>query len=148
VSKKPKKSETASVIGDRVYESTRIRDKSGKLRTSRGNGDAVARAMLLHKSKGGELDAIINANKLQERMKKHAKMQDGLRRMTLGVMLRALVRNGTPVKIGGVTVEKLTQKVELPKVEIAARSVRSTPKGKKARKSRKSEVERSEGDAA
>ena len=112
-----KKKEATSLIGEYQYEATKIRDKDGKLRTSRGNGDAVAKAMLLHQAGGGELDQIIHANKLDDRMKPHAKKSAGLRRMISGVMLRALVRNGTPVKIGRVTVEKLTQKVELPKVE-------------------------------
>lgn len=112
-----RKTKSASVIGDHEYDVTRIRDKDGKLRSSRGNGDAVANAMLIHKAGGGEIDAIIRANKLTDRMKPHAKKQDGLKRMTLGVMLRGLVNNGTPVKIGSVVVKSLKQRVALPKVE-------------------------------
>jgi hypothetical protein len=137
VSKKPKKS--ASVIGDRKYYTTRIRDKDGKLRFSRGNGDAVAKAMLLFKSQGGEIEQVVRANKLEDRMKGKSKMQDGLKRMCVGVMLRALVRNGTPVKIGKVLVGKLTQKVEMPKVDglprrSEAKASAAKPKSKPAAK--------------
>lgn len=123
------KKETGGVVDTATYEygSTKIRDKDGKVRTSRGNGDAVANAMLLFLSGGGDIDQVIRANKLEDKMKPHAKKQPGLRRMTLGVMLRALVRNDTPVKIGKITVEKLTQKVEMPKVEKAERPARKVP---------------------
>lgn len=115
------KSKTVSIAADYEYDTTKIRNKDGSLRTSRGNGDAVAKAMLLFTAGGGELTTVVNANKLQERMAPHMKKKGprapGLQRMTLGVMLRAMVRNGTPVKIGKITVEKLSQKVEMPKVE-------------------------------
>ncbi len=109
------KVKNSSVIGDREYDVMRIRDADGKIRSSRGNGDAVAKAMLLFTAGGGDIKDVIDRNKL-EGVKTKGK-NPGLVRMSVGVMLRALVRNGTPVKIGKVTVEKLSQKVEMPKVE-------------------------------
>jgi hypothetical protein len=142
------KAKTESIAADYDYESSKIRGKDGKIRTSRGNGDAVAKAMLLFTAGGGELTTVINANKLQERMAPHMKKRGpkapGLQRMTLGVMLRALVRNGTPVKIGKEVIEKLTQKVDLPKVEKVERSPKArVPKAKsvKPRKARKAKAE-------
>lgn len=115
------KTKPASIAADYEYETSKIRGKDGKVRSSRGNGDAVAKAMLLFTAGGGEITTVINANKLQDKMALHLKKKGpkaaGLIRMTLGVMLRALVRNGTPVKIGKELIEKLTQKVDLPKVE-------------------------------
>lgn len=120
------KTKPASIAAEYEYDTTKIRGKDGKVRSSRGNGDAVARAMLLFTAGGGEITTVINANKLQERMSGHMKKKGprapGLQRMMLGVMLRALVRNGTPVKIGKELIEKLTQKVDLPKVEKLATS--------------------------
>lgn len=134
-----------SIASEYEYGTTKIRGKDGKVRSSRGNGDAVAKAMLLFTAGGGDITTVINANKLQERMAPHMKKKGpkapGLQRMTLGVMLRALVRNGTPVKIGKELVEKLSQKVELPKVEKIeraapkrAKSARKADKAKRARK--------------
>ncbi len=56
---------------------------------------------------------------------------DGLVRMAVGNALRGLVRNGTPVRIGKLTVKTLKQPVALPKVE-AAKTARGA--GKKAAK--------------
>lgn len=127
------KAKNTSIAADYEYDTTKIRNKDGSLRTSRGNGDAVAKAMLLFTAGGGELTTVVNANKLQERMAPHMKKKGprapGLQRMTLGVILRGLVRNGVPVKIGKVTVEKLNQKVELPKVE----KLNGKPAAKKAK---------------
>ena len=131
-----KAKESASVIGDRTYEATKIRDADGTLRTSRGNGDAIAKAMLIHKAAGGTLDEIVKANDLGDKMKPHKDKQEGLKRMTLGVILRALVKNGTPVKIGKIKVERLNQKVEMPKVERKAPAAKkaSAPRKRRAKK--------------
>lgn len=138
-----KKEAVVSIASEYVYDATKIRGKDGKVRTSRGNGDAVAKAMLLFTAGGGEITTVINANKLQEKMAPHMKKKGpkapGLQRMTLGVMLRALVRNGTPVKIGKELIEKLTQKVDLPKVEKVERAAK---KAKTERKPRKAGVKR------
>jgi hypothetical protein len=132
------KTKTASIAADYEYDTTKIRGKDGKVRSSRGNGDAVAKAMLLFIAGGGEIVTVVNANRLQDKMSAHMKKKGpkapGLQRMTLGVMLRALVRNGTPVKIGKVLVEKLSQKVELPKVEKKAAAERRKPKTAKAKR--------------
>lgn len=140
-----KAKQTASIAAEYEYETTKIRGKDGKVRTSRGNGDAVAKAMLLFTAGGGELTTVINANKLQDKMAPHMKKKGprapGLQRMMLGVMLRALVRNGTPVKIGKEVVEKLTQKVDLPKVEKIERAAKKAkaakPKAPRKAKPRK-----------
>lgn len=102
--------------GDYDYATTKIRDKSGKLRHSTGNGDAVAKAMLLHVAAGGTAKQAADANGLKIKDGGNA----GTYRMALGVALRGLVRNGTPVKIGTVTVKMLSQRVALPKVSKAA----------------------------
>lgn len=123
-----KKKESASFIDTEKhqYAAMRVRDKSGKLINSRGNGDAIAKAFLLMRADGLTVDDIIDkvakANKLGDRMDEHSKKPPGQRRMALGVMLRALVKAGTPVKIGKVQVEKLNQKVDMPKVEPKARA--------------------------
>lgn len=128
-----------SIGAEYDYGVTRIRDKSGKVRHSRGNGDAVAKAMLLHRANGGALDSIISANKLTNRMAGHADKAEGLKRMVLGVMLRALVRAGTPVKIGKTLVESLNQDVDLPDVEIKSPKVKEAKANKS--KSRRAKVE-------
>lgn len=142
------KTKSASIAAEYEYDTTKIRGKDGKVRSSRGNGDAVAKAMLLFLSGGGEITTVINANKLQDRMAPHMKKKGpkapGLQRMTLGVMLRALVRNGTPVKIGKELVEKLSQKVDLPKVEKAERKAAKPAKKAKTAKPRKARAKKSE----
>jgi predicted secreted Zn-dependent protease len=114
------KAKPVSIAAEYEYESTKIRGKDGKVRSSRGNGDAIARAMLVFTAGGGDIATVVSANKLTDKMAPHMKKKGpkapGLQRMILGVMLRGLVRNGTPVKIGKITVDKLTQKVEVPKV--------------------------------
>lgn len=153
--KAKKVKESASVIGDREYATTRIRGADGKVRSSRGNGDAVAKALLLFTAAGGDIKDVVTRNKLDDKMKPHMKKQEGLRRMTLGVMLRALVRNGTPVRIGKVTVEKLSQKVEMPKVEKLPakpaprkKAKRAAPKRARKAKVVPNEVQDHEGIAA
>jgi len=152
-----KTKDTASIAADYEYGTTKIRNKDGTVRTSRGNGDAVAKAMLLFTSGGGDITTVVNANKLQEKMAPHMKKKGpkapGLQRMTLGVMLRALVRNGTPVKIGKEVIEKLSQKVDLPKVEKVERPAKKAKaaKAKKpagARKARARKVDNQVAEAA
>ena len=132
-----KAKQTESIASGYDYETTKIRGKDGKVRSSRGNNDAVAKAMLLFTAGGGDLVTVVNANKLQEKMAPHLKKKGpkapGLVRMCLGVMLRALVRNGTPVKIGREIIEKLSQKVELPKVEKIERAAKAAKPAKKSK---------------
>lgn len=116
--KKAKASDTGTIdMGDRDYKRVKVRDAEGKLKHTANNGDAVAKAMLVYTSKGGDLKELADKNGLTEKFKALTGANNGLRRMSLGVMLRALVRNGTPVKIGSIKVEKLTQKVEVPNLE-------------------------------
>jgi hypothetical protein len=115
---------------DYDYGAIRIRDKeTGKIRTSRGNGDAVHRAMALFTANGGKPADLAKANDLK--VKKGG--NPGMFSMNVGVALRGLVRNGTKVKIGSVSVSDLKQKVELPKVEAIARKPAKKAKAKKAK---------------
>ena len=140
-----KAKETANVTDGYDYGVTKIRNADGKVRSSRGNGDAVANAMLLFTAKGGDVREIITRNKLDDKMKPHLKKQPGLLRMTLGVVLRALVKNGTPVRIGKITVENLSQKIDMPKVETAPRAAKAAKPAKKA--ARKSSPRRRKASA-
>lgn len=142
---KAKKSKSASMIGDREYPAIKVRGADGKVHTSRGNGDAVARALLLFLVvKDGDIKTVIERNKLDVKVPKGK--NPGAVRMSVGVMLRALVRNGTPVYIGSTKVEKLSQKVELPKVEkltaAKARPVKKAAKPKVAARPRKAKTKR------
>ncbi len=116
------------------YGLTRIRDSSGKLHYSRGNQDAVATAMLVHLAAGGTVQQVVKANDLKIKADGNA----GTVRMAVGVALRGLVRNGTPVKIGKISVKTLKQKVALPKVEAKAliKGKRKTKKAKVTRRKR------------
>lgn len=117
-----KKTKTeGSVIDPARYDVTRVRDaKTGRVRHSRGNGDAIAKAMLVATANGIAITKIAKDNGLGDRMKGRDGLNAGLQRMTLGVMLRKLVKDGTAVKIGDITVKTLGQKVAMPKVEAKA----------------------------
>jgi hypothetical protein len=120
--------------GDYDYGVIRIRDKeTGKIRVSRGNGDAVHKAMALFVANGGKASDLAKTNDVK--VKKGG--NEGMFRMNLGVALRGLVRNGTKVKIGSVSVSDLKQKVELPKIEKIARA-KPAKKAKKAKRARRS----------
>jgi len=126
VAKKAKK-ESASVVDTEKfnYETTKIRGVDGKIRHSRGNQDAIAKALLVFIAGGGDIKKVIKANGLSDRMKGREGMNAGLFRMTASVMLRKLVRDGTPVEIGDITVKKLDQVVKVPaEVEKPARKAR------------------------
>ncbi len=121
-----KKAKTAIAAGY-DYGTLKVRAKDGTLVSSPGNADAVAKAMLLHLAvDGGTLNQVIAANGLK--LKKGS--NDGLIRMAVGNMLRGLVRNGTPVKVGSVTVKTLKQVVALPKVEAKAAKPKKVAKKK------------------
>lgn len=120
------------VKGSYKYDTTRIQGKDGRVRHSVGNGDAVANAMLLHTAKGGTLAQVVKANSLNL---KQGDRNDGLFRMSIGVVLRGMIRNGESVKIGSVTVKSLKQRVALPKVSKSAAPVKvKKAKAKKPRK--------------
>lgn len=133
-----KRKATGGVIDAAKYDYDRIkvRDKSGKLRYSAGNGDAVAKAMLLHKASGGSLAGVIRDNGLTAKFKGRDASNEGLMRMSVGVALRALVRHGTPIKIGHLTVKSLKQTIALPKAETVAAKPKKGGKKKSAGKSK------------
>lgn len=117
----PRKSATASTLSslaERDYTKARIVGGDGKVRHSKSNDDAVARAMLVHLAAHGTSDEvfakIVKANGLGDKLDPAEYKSAGLFRMTLGNSLRALVRGGTPVVIGDVTVKSLEQRVALP----------------------------------
>jgi hypothetical protein len=120
------------------YGVFKVRGKDGAVHYSRGNGDAVHRATLLHIAAGGTLKQLIEANKLEVSGKSSA--NEGQLRMTIGTALRGKVRNGETVKIGKHRVDKLTQKDPvLPKFEA---KTSSKPAAKKAKAKRKTKVTR------
>lgn len=145
MAKRRKKKATGGIdTGAYDYKTLRVRGKDGKILYSRGNSDAVAKAMLLDAANGGTTAGIIKANKL----KIEASGNAGLQRMSVGVSLRGLVNNGTPVKIGKLTISKLNQKIDLPKVELLAgnsrKAVRKTKKMSKPRKARAPKASKAE----
>lgn len=94
------------------YEATKFRDKDGKLKVSRGNDDALARALTNYSQSGKSLEAVAKANKVEDRLSKEY-VNAGQYRMALGNVLRGLIRNNTPVNVGGVIIKSLTQRVAI-----------------------------------
>lgn len=134
-----RKAETASIdMSDRDYRRVRVIGKDGRTRHSASNDDAVARAMLTFVAGGGDLDKLVKANKLIEKYPGGSAgyKNPGLFRMSLGGTLRALVRNGTPVQIGSVTIKSLDQRVADPNIDAPAKA-RKQAAAKKAKRSRK-----------
>lgn len=113
--------------GSYDYGVTRVEGKGGKTVRSIGNGDAVQRALLKFYAAGKDIGQVIRANKLKQDPAQYDNA--GLLRMSVGNSLRALVRNGTHVTIGDVTVKSLEQRVALDEVK--------DPGEKKARAPRK-----------
>lgn len=131
-----RKAETTSIdMSDRSYRRVRVIGKDGKARHSAHNDDAVARAMLTFSAAGGKLDTLIKANGLKDKYPdgEAGAKNRGLFRMALGGTLRSLVRAGTPVVIGDITVKTLEQRVADPDIG-AAKPVRAKAKAKTARK--------------
>lgn len=98
------------------YEKTRTTGSDGKVRTVTSNGDAVALAMagMLRP----DLEKVVKANGLTDKMAKHTDKNEGMYRMNLGNMLRARVRNlkdeDKPVVIGKHEIRSLYQRIEVP----------------------------------
>lgn len=131
------KKKTGSVVDtDRYeYDKIRVRDKSGKIRHSANNGDAIAKAMLVHLASGGTIEQVIRANKLKVEAKA---TNPGLLRMRVGVSLRAIVKGGEPVQIGKQSVKSLKQAIVVPKVEdLAPRKSKASKRAASARKADK-----------
>lgn len=131
------KSKGASIpAGEYDYKTLKVRGASGKIHYSRGVADAVAKACLLFYANGGKPGELVKTNELDVAAK--GDRNPGLFRMAIGNALRAKVRAGTPVKIGKVRVEKLTQAVEMPKVELKAPGSAKSAKRRPAKKAKSS----------
>lgn len=151
-----KKAEGASVIDtDKFsYETTKVRGKDGKIKHSKNNGDAIAKAFTVFLATGKDIMQVVRANKLTERLKGRD-VNSGLFRMTLGVILRGMVRKGEHVQIGDVTVKSLEQRVAVPEIKEKPTASAKKPRAKKAsapkkeRKARKPRASKPEmSDAA
>lgn len=120
-------------VADYNYKRVAVADKSGKRRFSASNGDAIAKAMLLHISGGGAISKVVKDNKLESRDYANA----GIERMSVGARLRAKVRHGETVKIGSIEVKSLKQVVALEIVKTskpskAASATKKAPLPRKA----------------
>lgn len=153
--KTAKQAEGASVVDTSKfeYDTIKVRGADGKVKHSKGNGDAIARAFLVFSTTGKDIMQVVRANKLAERLKGRD-VNAGLFRMTLGVMLRAMVRRGEHVTIGDVVVKSLEQRVAVPEVKAKEaaparkRAAKKTAAPKKERKARKPRAPKAEEAAA
>src|SRR5262245_43830685 len=97
-----------------TYPTLRVRGHDNKLYYIRGVDDAVTRAMALHSIVAGlDLNDIAVENNLE--MGQYSNM--GQFRMALGNKLRARVKRGEPVVIGGINIPSLDTVVDLPAEE-------------------------------
>lgn len=125
-----RKTKSEAIAAGYDYGTVKIRNKDGSLRTSRGSGDAVAKAMLIAVAAGMMAKQIATANDVKM---VQGDRNEGLFRMAVGNSLRAKVRAGEKVKIGSITVTKLSQKVDMPKVEAKTpRPAKGKSKAKRA----------------
>lgn len=130
-----KKKETSTIDASAYdYKTTKVLDGKGKVVSSTGNGDALQRAMHAFKATGKDFMQVARANKVDIDSKQYDNA--GLFRMALGNKLRGLVRNGTPVVVGDITVKSLDQNVKLAEVDGAAPKAAKARKAKSARKPR------------
>lgn len=142
-----KKAKETTVIDTSGYDygTLRGRDPDGKMVNSRGNCDAVHRALFLYtKINGKDIMTVARANKIE--VGDHA--NNGQVSMAIGQSLRAKVKADEPVTIGSVTVKKLDQRDPiLPKVEEVERAA---PKAKAAKqpKGKKRKAKRQDDDQA
>lgn len=123
------------------YDRVKTTDpKTGKTRTSYGNGDAVAKAMLGLDEK--QLERVVRTNKLIDKIGTPEKATNiGLYRMALGNSLRAMVRRGEPVTIGEHTIKRLDQKVAIANVVKDKPAKASKPAAKRSRGNGRKTVE-------
>lgn len=129
MAKAKKQSKSVVDTSEYQYKTTKYVGKDGKTHTSRGNDDAVARAMLQFVASGKDLMQIVRANGLTDRLDIKKYDNVGLFRMSLGNALRGLVRNGTPVKIGDIEVKTLSQRIAAP---VPPKKAAKTPASRKA----------------
>lgn len=117
------------------YDRVKVQDKEGKTRYSYSKGDAVARAMLGMDHE--DLVKIVKGNKvLDERIGRHADKpaNSGQFRMMVGNSIRALVKRGTPVKVGKHTISDLNQDVPIPEVKETPKAAKPKSAAKRATK--------------
>lgn len=131
-----KKDKTTIAASEYDYATTKVVGKDGKTKASIGNGDAVQRAMLKFSAAGKDLMQLVRANKLTDRLDEKKYDNKGLFRMALGNALRGLVRNGTHVVIGDVTVKSLDQRVALDEVKDGAKPAKAKKAAKRPRKAK------------
>lgn len=115
---------TMASIRDRNYAKIQYLDSEGNLKTTQGNGDAVAMALL--GIGADELPKICKANGIEF----SEKANNGQTRMAVGNSLRAMVKRGEPITIGDITVKKLDQKVIPPSIKAAAEHIKQRDKDK------------------
>ena len=95
--------DTEDSAGDKVGK--KYRERYGKLGH---NGDDIAELLKMHcvgedgKIDTGKLDKLCAANKID--YGKYVHLNVGMQRMTIGNILRGMVRKGNPIKIGKETV--------------------------------------------
>lgn len=133
-----KKETTTIDASEYNYEKTKVRGVDGKLKHSVSNGDAVAKAMTVLVATAKDLRValgkVVKENKLGAKLNIDQYDNLGLFRMSLGNCLRGLVRNGTPVVIGDITVKTLEQNVKVPEVKDAeAKPAKAKAAPKKAK---------------
>lgn len=127
------------------YGRTRVKGEDGKVRTSTGNGDAVARAMLTVPLGEDAMKKVIKVNGLNDKLGKHIGIGSGINpgqlRMIVGNALRAIVRKGEQsVTIGEIVVKKLDQNVkidEAPPPKARGAKEKKPAKEKKAKPAKK-----------
>lgn len=106
--------DTLSGLRDREYATTKVKNEDGKTKIARGNGDAVARALIGLDAKA--LEKVVKDNDLLDKHKGRATSATnlGLARMSIGNSLRAKVKRGEHVQIGEHLVKKLDQRIVVP----------------------------------
>lgn len=127
------------------YKTIRVRGKDGKLHYIRSNGDSVVKALTLHTIVNGKpIEQVVRANKLI--------LSDftnsGQLRMAVGTRLRTLIRSGTPVVVGDITLKSLDQKVALVVEERRPAAEKPVKKATEAKSAKKATRKRSDKKAA
>lgn len=105
---------TGQVIDTKKFQYLRIkiRNYEGKVFYSANNKDAVSR-LLFGMTKEAMLE-VMHTNGLDARLAKHKTKNLGHFRMILGQSLRHLVLKGMAIRVGGIMVTSLDQKVPWP----------------------------------
>jgi len=131
-----------------VYEVTRVRGADGRMKASRTNGDAVARAMLGMSPQ--QVEEVIAQNGLSDKLGRHIGVRTpGQLRMLAGNALRHMLKQGSSIVIGDNTIKRLDQEVtgatavpRAPKGPAKAPAAKETPSGAKGRATKSSKKAR------